>query len=538
METVRNTVGRMIEEIAEAHPERDALIHTEAGSRYTYDVLSWEISRAARGLLKLGIAPGDRIALWAPNLVEWIIAQLAVARAGAVLVPLDPGAGAEGLHYLLEQSGSRAVILARGRDGDEYIPLMLAERSRLSALEHAILISDISFPDMILWSELTAMGDDLPAAALEEREQSIDPGDPVAIMYTSGTTGKPKGVVLDHLGLINKSLASTERQGIGPTDRLCLFFPLFHMFGNTCIALAGLLRGAALVLPCRTFEPEAILNAISKEGCTAVYGSPSMIIALLDHPRFQPKKWRTVTKGTLGGAPCPMELMKRLVTEVGVEDITVAYGITETASWITMTHPSDPLELRVSTIGTPLPVNEVRIVDPVTGDPVPTGRRGELCIRGFLMTEYHHLPAATSAAVDGEGWFHSGDIGEMDPQGYVKITGRLKDVIEREGIHIHPTELEEVLYGLPGVSEAQVFGFTLPDGRREIAAWVRPRKDADLTLDRVREFLEARVTPEKRPGLYKLVDGFPTTRSGKVQKFKLTEWAEREAREGAVPPPP
>jgi fatty-acyl-CoA synthase len=538
MEIVHKTVGRMIAEVGKAYPENDALIHTETDLRFTYEVLLWEISRGSRGLLSLDIARGDRVALWASNTAEWIIAQMALARVGAVLVPVDPGAGAEDLHYILEQCGARAVILGRGREGDEYIPLMQAEQARLPALEHTIVFSDTSFPDMILWSELIAMGDDIPPAALREREETVGPEDPVAVMYTSGTTGNPKGVVLDHLGLINKSLAATERQGIGPTDRLCLFFPLFHMFGNTCIALAGLLRGAALILPCRNFDPEAILRAISKEACTAVYGTPSMIIALLDHPRFRLKKWRTVTRGILGGAPCPMDLMKRLVTDVGVRDLCVAYGITETASWITMTHPADPLELRVSTIGTPLPVNEVRIADPATGDPLPAESQGELCVRGFLMKEYYRMPAATSAAVDGEGWFHSGDLGEMDEKGYVKITGRLKDVIERDGVLVHPTELEEILYGLPGVSEAQVFGFSHPDRGQEIAAWVRPLQGTDLTVSQIREFMEAKVDPDKRPGHYKLVDGFPTTRSGKVQKFKLAEMARQEVLGTNGPSPP
>ncbi len=528
MKIAHQTVGRMITDVGNAHPARDALIHTEAGLRYTYQVLLWEIGRVARGLLDLGIAQGDRVALWAPNIAEWIIAQLALARIGAILVPIEPGADPEDLVYLLDQSGARAVIMARGREGDESISLIQDARARLGSLEHTILVSDSSVPDMLLWSELAAMGDDIPESRLQEREREIDPTDPLAIMYTSGTTGRPKGVVLDHLGLIHKSLASTERQGIGSTDRLCLFFPLFHMFGNTCIALAGLLRGAALILPCRMFDPESILSALSTEGCTAIYGSPSMIIALLDHPRFHPKKWRTVTKGTLGGAPCPMELMKRLVTEVGVRDITVAWGITEAASWITMTHPDDPLERRVSTIGTPLPVNEVRIVDPATGEPLPSGRQGELCIRGFLMKEYYRMAAATSAAMDREGWFHSGDLGEMDADGYVRITGRLKDVIERDGMIIHPTELEEILYGLPGVSEVQVFGFSHPERGQEIAAWIRPKKGVGLSIPQVQAFVETRVAPEIRPGHYKIVDGFPTTRSGKVQKFKMAEQARRE----------
>jgi fatty-acyl-CoA synthase len=528
MEALQETVGSLVKRVAKAHPRREALIHTEAGLRYTYELLLWEADRIGRGLLTLDISRGDRVALWAANLPEWIVCQLAVARIGAVLVPLDPGAGQEDLHYILEQCEARAVVVDPGLQADEAVSMVQAERERLPRLEHVIPLSDKSVPGALLWSELGAMGDDLPHRALEDREARVDPAEPVAIMYTSGTTGRPKGVVLDHLALVNKSMASTERQGIDHTDRLCLFFPLFHMFGNTCIALAGLLRGAALVMPCRSFEPEPILGALAGEACTAVYGSPSMIIALLEHPLSQPKRWRTVLKGTLGGAPCPMDLMRRLVTEVGASKITVAWGITETASWITMTDPDDPLERRVSTIGTPLPVNEVRIVDPGTGEAVPPGRPGELCVRGFLMKEYFRMPAATAAAVDREGWFHSGDLGEMDENGYVRITGRLKDVIERDGVRVHPTEVEEVLYGLPGVGEVQVFGFPHPDRGQEMAAWVRPREGAGLTLERLKAHGEEHLPAELRPSHYKLVNAFPTTRSGKVQKFKLAEEARKE----------
>ncbi len=528
MKTIHKTVGQAVAESVRTRPGSEALIHTETGIRYTYEMLLWEAGRVARGLVALDIKPADRVALWAPNIPEWLVSQLALARIGAVLVPIDPGVEQEGLHYILEQSEARAVILAPGLESDEFIPMIREEQERLTSLDHAVVVSDKSRSGLLLFSELAAMGDDIPLGVLEAREEQVDPEATLAIMYTSGTTGRPKGVVLDHLALINKSMASTERQGIGPEDRLCLFFPLFHMFGNTCIALAGLLRGAALVLPCRVFEPERILVSISKEACTAIYGSPAMLIALLENPRSKPKTWQSVTKGILGGAPCPMALMKSLVTDVGIRDITVAYGITETASWITMTRPDDPLELRVSTIGTPLPVNDVRIVDPDSGEPLPAGLPGELCVRGFLMKEYFKMPAATAAAIDPEGWFHSGDLGEMDDQGYVRITGRLKDLIDRAGVLIHPTEVEEVLYSVSGIAEAQVFGFPHPETGREMAAWIRPKEGVKLSLDEVAAHVENLLPPEKRPRHYKLVNAFPTTRSGKVQKFKLAEAAIEE----------
>jgi fatty-acyl-CoA synthase len=418
--------------------------------------------------------------------------------------------------------------MAKGLEGEEYVDTILAEKHRLPALENIIVIADNSYPDMLTWTELTAMGDDTGMEALEARELDVRPEDPVAIMYTSGTTGKPKGVVLDHLGLINKSLFSIERQGLAAADRLALFFPLYHMFGNTCISLAGLLSGATLVMPCRTFDPSATLKTIYREGCTAVYGSPSMLIALLDHPEFKKKRFDSVLKGIIGGAPCPMELMRKLVDEIGVSDITVAYGITEASSWITMTRPDDPIALRVSTIGSPLPCSEVKIVDPQTGETLSPTSQGELCTRGFLMKEYYEMPAATAAAVDREGWFHTGDLGEMDENSYVRITGRLKDVVIRDGIEIYPVEVEEVLYQLPMISEAQVFGFTHPEKGPELAAWVKLKEGSDLTLEGVQAYMAKNLEPQKAPRFLKFVSEFPMTRSGKVQKFKLSEMAEKE----------
>ena len=528
METVRKTIGQILGEITEEYLNRDALIHTETGTRYNYGLLSWEVDRVAKGFIKAGILKGFKVALWAPNIAEWMISFLALCKIGAVTVPIDPGAGQDDLHFILEQSECRAIIMARGLEVEEYVDMILYERDNIPSLEHIVVIADKSYPEMIPWSELTAMGDEVEASALREIEDEVRPEDPVAIMYTSGTTGNPKGVVLDHLGLINKNLFATKRQGVTHEDRLCLFFPLFHMMGNTCIALAGLQRGAAIIMPCQTFDPSLIIEAINKEKCTAIYGSPSMLLALVDHPEFQKKKWASVTKGTIGGAPCPIELMRRLVEDIGLSDIAVAYGITETSSWITMTHPDDPIDLRISTIGTPLACNEVKIIDPGTGEDLPPDTQGELCVRGFLMKEYYKMPAATAAAIDREGWFHTGDLGEMDENGYVRITGRLKDVIVRDGTEIHPVEVEEILYGLPDVSEAQVFGFPHPEKGQEIAAWIKVKEGSELSLIAVAAYVKDHLDIKKMPRHFKIVTEFPMTRSGKVQKFKMAEMAQKE----------
>jgi fatty-acyl-CoA synthase len=528
MEIIRKTIGQMLNETAANHPNREALIHTDVGIRYNYSLLLWEVNRAAKGLMNAGIVKGDRVALWAPNIPEWIVAMLALSKIGAVFVPLDPEAGQEDLRYVLDQSEAKAIILARGLDAEEYVDMFFSMQDSLPSLEHTFVIATQSYPGTVPWTELTALGDDLDDKILRKREKEILPTDPVAIMYTSGTTGTPKGVVLDHLGLVNKSLASTRRQGLGHEDKLCHFFPLFHMFGNTCIALSGLLIGATIVMPCLSFEPSKSLEAIYRQKCTAIYGSPSMIIGLLDHPEFKKKRFATLKKGTLGGAPCPMELMKRLVQDLGVSGITVGYGITEASSWITMTHPDDSLEQRVSTIGVPLECNEVKIVHPATGEDLPRKRQGELCVRGLLMKEYYKLPGATSSAIDREGWLHTGDLGEMDEEGYLKITGRIRDVVVRDGVEIYPRELEEILYSLPEVSEVQVFGFPNPGKGQEVAAWVKPRAGARLTADDVERFARRKIEKAKVPHHFKIVKAFPMTRTGKVQKFKLAEMAEKE----------
>lgn len=530
MKVIQETIGQMLDDIAGKHAPRDALVHTETNVRCSYELLSQEIDRVARGFIDRGVAPGDKVAIWCPNVPQWLIALLGLAKMGAITVPIDPAASRDNLLYILGQSECCGLIVADGPDDQKMVDTAVQIRNDLPVLSHLFVIGDSTDPNTIAWKELVAGGDAVARETLAKAAQAVQPQDPVAIMYTSGTTGQPKGVVLDHPGLINKSMVATERQGITAEDRLCLFFPLFHMFGNTCIALAGLLRGAALIMPGSAFDPARILKAIPAEKCTAIYGSPSMLIALVDHPQFRKNDWTSLTKGIIGGAPCPIELMRRIVEDIGVSDITVAYGITETSSWITMTHPADPIELRVSTIGNALACNEVKIVDPATGDALDSGQQGELCTRGFLMKEYYKMPAATAAAVDRENWFHTGDLGVMDEQGYVKITGRVKDVIVRRGVEIFPVEIEEVIYMLADVSEVQVFGFNPPgvDKGPAVAAWIKVKKGAQLSLETVAAHVRAQLPAEKIPQHYKFVTEFPMTGSGKVQKYKMAEIAQKE----------
>jgi len=528
MKRIHKSIGQVLAEVALKFPERDALVHEPSATRWSYAQLEKVVNKSAAGMVSSGLQPGDRIALWAPNLPEWVVAFLALARMGAIVIPIDPAASQENLQYILDQSRSRGIITSTDGNGSDRINWALGMREELPELQTVVAFEGDSSAGTLSWGDIQTTGASFDTPELDRIAREVNPEAPVSIMYTSGTTGAPKGVVLDHLGLINKSMHATARQGISEKDRLCLFFPLFHMFGNTCIALAGLIRGAALIMPCTSFDPAPVLDTVPRQSCTAVYGSPSMLIALLDHPGFRPRDWATVKRGIIGGAPCPMELMRRIVKDVGVSEITVAWGITETASWITMTRPDDPIELRVSTIGTPLACSEVKIVDPKSGEPLPANRQGELCTRGFLMMEYYRMPGATAAAIDRDGWFHTGDLGTMDEEGYVRITGRLKDVIVRDGQDVYPVEIEEVIYELPEVSEAQVFGFEDETGGREIAAWIKVKEDATLSPADVSAHLQKRLPAEQQPAYCKIVESFPMTGSGKVQKFKMAEMAARE----------
>ena len=304
----------MLEEVADLNPLRDAVIHGDLGVRYNFKVLSREVDRIARGFIQQGINSGDKVAIWAHNTPEWLLSFLGLTKIGAITVPIDPNAAEENLRYILEQSESRGLIIPGDPDSPTFVEMALAAKKNIASLEFIFVCGESGGPDMVSWAELQTLAEDVTDSHLAEKVNKVQSTDPMAIMYTSGTTGQPKGVVLDHLGLINKSMVSTARQGITAEDRLCLFFPLFHMFGNTCIALAGLLRGACLIMPSKIFDPQKVLKAVSQEKCTAIYGSPSMMIALVDHPEFKKEDWSSVSKGIIGGAPCPIELMRRIHT--------------------------------------------------------------------------------------------------------------------------------------------------------------------------------------------------------------------------------
>ena len=543
MDLVRKTVGDVLDEVASKFPEKEALLDLSQKKRFSYKEFLATVNQTAKGFLKLGLKQGDQLALWSPNRWEWIITQFALAKIGVVLVSIDINCKIDQLEYFLRQSDSKSFVMAEGMKGSEYMDMIrqlcpevkeampgkLNSRT-LPELQNIILLSGRTFGAMFQWKEILDMGRDIPDRMLAERQSSYQEDHIVTILYTSGTTGAPKGVMSTHFGIINTTLASANNQRITEKDRLCLSVPLSHMFGCVCVTLASVIKGATLVIPSETFDPPRILEAIEKEQCTAIYGSHSAFIALMEDPGYRASNVKSLRTGIMGGAQCPMEVMKKVVGEMGVREIVIGYGQTESSSWITMTRPDDDLDLRVSTVGKPLPHVEAKIIDPVSGNEVPTDGSavGEICARGFNMKGYYKMPSATAAAIDSGGWLHTGDLGSMDGNGYVRTAGRLKEVINKGGEGIFPTEIEEVLFRHPKVLNAQVFG--VPDKKlgEEVAAWIKLDERVTATEEEIRQYCKERLPVSHLPRYIKFVREFPTTPLGKVQKFKMREMATEE----------
>jgi fatty-acyl-CoA synthase len=538
---LRTTIGDLFDEVAARFPDREALIDLPRGRRYSYQELLIIVNRLARGFLNLGIRKGEHLALWTPNLSESIITELAAAKIGSVLMTLDTNAQSQQLEYLLGQSDSCTLVMSEGTNGSEHIETIrrLCPEMESSApgqlncralpeLRRLIVTSDRSHPGMLTWKGVLESGGDVPDLLLSERQCSCHTDDIATLLYTSGTTGAPKGVMSTHFGIINTTLASAENQKLTEEDRLCLSVPLSHMFGCICVVLAGMIKGAAIVIPSEAFAPKKILEAIAAEKCTTIYGSPGAFIAMMEEPEYGKCNLQSLRTGIMGGAQCPLEVMKRVTGEMGAKEIVIGYGQTEASSWITMTRPDDPLELRVSTVGRPLPDMEVKLIDPQSGREVSTGAVGEICARGFNMKGYYKMPAATANAIDPEGWLHTGDLGTMDADGYVRTTGRMKEVIVRGGEAIYPTEIEEILFRHPKISNVQIFGVPGRTVGEEVAAWIRLEEGASATEDEILDYCRAKLRVSSLPRYIKFVREFPMTLLGKVQKFRMRETAIKE----------
>jgi fatty-acyl-CoA synthase len=536
MELSRISVGNLLNEMATRYPENDALVDIPNRTRFSYGQFLEVTNQLAKGFLKLGLGKSEHLALWAPNSSKWIITQFALAKIGGILVSVDTNAQVQQLEYILKQSDSVSLVMAEGLRGSEYIDAIhqicpevsdsirgQLHSPKLPELRNLILISDRSSSGMFNWNEILEAGADVPDTLLSERQLCSYEDDVVTILYTSGTTGAPKGVMSTHFGIINATLASAENQRLTEKDRLCLSVPLSHMFGCICVTLAAVIKGATLVISSETFDPGRILEAIERDACTAIYGSSGAFINLMEDPRYQNFNLRSLRTGIMGGAQCPMEVMKRVVEEMGVREIVIGYGQTEASSWITMTPPDDPLDLRVSTVGKPLPNVEVKIIDPKTGEEVQVGTVGELCSRGLNMKGYYKMPAATEKALDREGWLHTGDLATIDEWGYVRTAGRLTEIIHKGEETIYPAEIEEVLFSHPKISNAQVFG--VPDKLlgEEVAAWIKVEEGATASEEEILRYCEGKLSTSYLPRYIKFVKEFPMTPLGKIQKFRMRE---------------
>ena len=536
------TMGEMFDDIAEKYPDNDAIVSLHQGIRYTYRELENEVNRTAKGLLGLGLKKGDRVALWATNVAEWIITQFATAKVGMIMVTINPAYRTHELEYVLRQSEANALILIDKFKTSDYIQMFNEvcpeaktsepghiESENLPFLKTVILIRGERQPGMYTWADMRKVGDEIPDGVMCAAQCQLDFDDPINIQYTSGTTGFPKGVILTHNNVLNNGYFIGECMRFTEKDRLCIPVPFYHCFGMVLSNMACMTHGSTMVIPAEHFDPISTLTAVQNEHCTAVHGVPTMFIAELDHPDFGKFDKSTLRTGIMAGSPCPTEYMRKVNSLMNMRDIVITYGQTESSPGLTMSSWDDPLEKRVSTVGKPMPFTELKIVDPRTGRMVQRGEPGEICGRGYMiMRGYYNDPEATKRAVDDQGWLHTGDLGVLDDENYIKITGRLKDMVIRGGENIYPREVEEFLYTHPEISDVQVIG--VPDMKygEELMAWVKLKNGVAVTPESIKEFCTGKIAHYKIPRYYKFVDEFPMTVTGKIQKFKMREQSIKE----------
>jgi fatty-acyl-CoA synthase len=511
------TIGANLERTVAAHGERDALVSPSEGVRYTYAELDAAVDRLATGLLERGIAQGDRVGVWAPNRTEWLLVQYATAKVGAILVNVNPAYRTSELSHALGQSGVRLLVSAPALKSSDYVAMVDEVRGDLPGLEEAVFLGT---PE---WEALAGTPADREAVAA--RMATLDFDDPINIQYTSGTTGFPKGATLSHHNILNNGFWVTELLGLTEADRLCVPVPFYHCFGMVMGNLGCASHGACVVIPAESFEPEATLRAVAGERCTALYGVPTMFIAMLDHPTFAEHDVTSLRTGVMAGSTCPVEIMRRAISDMHMSEVGICYGMTETSPVSTQTRPDDALERRVSTVGRALPHVEVKVVDPADGRTVRRGEPGEVCTRGYsVMLGYWNEPDKTAEAIDAGRWMHTGDLGTMDGDGYVAVVGRSKDMVIRGGENVYPREVEEFLYGHPDIADVQVVG--VPDARygEELCACVQLRDGAaELDSETVRAFCADRLAHYKIPRYVLCVQEFPMTVTGKIQKFRIRE---------------
>ncbi|HEY2241168.1 MAG TPA: AMP-binding protein [Streptosporangiaceae bacterium] len=514
-----DTIGENFDRTASRFGDREALVDVAAGRRWTYTELAADVDALARGLLGREIGKGDRVGIWAPNCAEWTLTQYATAKIGAILVNINPAYGARELAYVLRQSGVRLLVAARAHRSSDYAAMIDEVRPSCPDLDQVILLGSAE------WDEVAGAERGADPAALAAISATLSADDPINIQYTSGTTGFPKGATLSHHNILNNGFFVGELCQYTEADRICIPVPFYHCFGMVMGNLAATSHGACMIIPAPAFDPAATLGAVQDEHCTSLYGVPTMFIAELSLPGFGDYDLTSLRTGIMAGSPCPVEVMKQVVERMHMEEVGICYGMTETSPVSTQTRFDDSIERRVSTVGRVGPHLEVKVIDPETGLTVPRGEPGELCTRGYsVMLGYWEQPDKTAEAIDAARWMHTGDLGIMDDEGYVNITGRIKDMVIRGGENIYPREVEELLYTHPDVLDAQVIG--VPDVKygEELMVWVRMRDGAPpLDADGVREFCTGKVARYKIPRYVHVVDEFPMTVTGKIRKVEMRE---------------
>jgi fatty-acyl-CoA synthase len=529
------TIGQALVRTARAFPERDALVFPALGQRWTFAEFLAEVDRAARGLVALGIGAGQHVAIWATNVPQWVVLQFATARIGAVLVTINPAYRPFELEYVLRQSDAVALFLVDRFKSSNYFAMLDEVCPELATTAPGTVASD-RFPNLrwvaslkretpagaISWNDMLDRAD--PAVDLTLLGEQLSPLDPINIQYTSGTTGFPKAATLSHQNLLYNAYYVGGCQRMSENDRICIPVPFYHCFGCVLANMCSIVYGAAMVVPAESFDPGATLAAIERERATVLYGVPTMFIAQLQHETFGSRDLSSLRTGIMSGSPCPIEVMRQVVDRMGAHEITIAYGQTEASPVITQTRSDDPLELRVETVGQPLPGVEVKLIDPVTGCAVPDSMQGELCARGHVvMLGYYGNAEATARAIDAEGWLHTGDLAVRQTNGYFRITGRIKDMVIRGGENIYPREIEEFLFTHPAIEQATVVGVPDPKYVEELCAWIKLKAGLALCEAEVRDFCRAKLAHFKVPRYVKFVDAFPQTVTGKIQKFKIRE---------------
>ncbi|OZU90205.1 AMP-binding protein [Virgibacillus indicus] len=541
MSLINLTVGELLEKQVNLYPDHEAVIYPELNLRKTYKEFDDMVNQAAKGFISLGIKKGENVAIWADNKPEWLTSQFATGKMGAVLVTVNTSYQSNELEFLLKQSEATTLIMAESYKGTSYVDILRqvcpelehSEKGNLESeilpnLKNIIVISDQDYPYAYTWNEVMEKGNCISSTEIAERKESLHYDDVINMQYTSGTTGFPKGVMLSHYNIVNNGNQIADCMKLTYEDRLCIPVPFFHCFGCVLAVLAAVSKGTTMVI-LEQFNAEKVLQAVSEEKCTALHGVPTMFIAELNHPRFDEFDLSHLRTGIMAGSTCPMEVMTNVMNKMGAREITIAYGQTESSPVITQTTTDDPIELKVSTVGKPHPNVEVRIVVPGTNEEQEQGLPGELLTRGYhVMKGYYNNPEATNEAIDSDGWLHTGDLAVMYENGYLEITGRMKDMIIRGGENIYPREIEEFLYKHPDVLDVQVIG--IPDEKygEQVMAWIILKENKQTTIEDIKDFCEGNISRYKIPKYIEFIDEYPMTASGKIQKFKLKELAVKQ----------